>query len=1044
MLTRKNKSNNINQNKKTRREVLQKGGGCTPDADGRKGVDNIGNTCYLNSLYQLLYSIDGFSALIQSYQHENIESVLNVTQLDKMHIFYIIALDSEYADRIQGKNTYYNQAKNDLVSEIKHKNFGPVTQHKLLCILLNKIFNKICNTPNIVLSYEPFFIPLILFPDDDPIDKQQDSNDALNMIISKIPLLGNFIQHKIKTGSANPSGDLSSMITIYAVNDGDSVSSCIATNLKQEDKENKNNNRDVAYTDFKQYIVIYCSRHDFDENNRTYTKKNKKIINIDNFLTLENKKYKICGIIKHSGNTTNSGHYIFADKTANRIIDDLEVINFSEKDKYDSYFKNESMASNWAMLLYKKDDSQSSSQNVQNVQNTDLYELIDNNDFSKFIFVNNNNLNNMEEMLIETPDLIDDKYGDSEMTALMYQTRYGTLEAMDFLIANGADINSKDKNGHTAIFYAINHTGIDVSKIRLLVSQHNIDLTVKYNAPQEEPRRNPIEEAERIFKSNPRLHDQKKQQEILDLLTPATSTTSTTSTPATATPATSKTSTSTTATSTTPVKKQILIPLELQNGGSFGNVLKIPYFTNYRDRRTIYYSYYYEIDGKIIYYVNQYVPFDKEGNNDNYNLVFLPHFWKTQKIINGFLLKGELTVYDSKFVKLLDDNYNKHKSYSIHDDAQNSRYKLLSDATEVPENIKIEITNRQRLYVTFKWKPFGETDELETFNKLDKSDEMFYGVYDFFQNGGKDTYIDPTITLKKNETVKNETTIIDNMNEFYKQIISKQSTQSKPKPTEPKPKPLSFEPSTQEITYKKNEFTYDESDKTYKKNELTFKENDSFLIQTGNRKTGEISKPQILTIKKVEENQIIGDVNKKEIIINEKNIQIFDNVTENQKLNTEKNIQIFDNVTKKQKLNTEKNKKIVQQNQDTTPDLDPKITTITIIDPSIIEELEEKKKQLKEKIDSLLLGTSLVKSINESMPNQPSNESEQIYTIEFDVNGKIKIVTDQTQNSTQSLSAEIEDHYFNKNPGKYKPKDVNKYTVTVTKDTTGKITNIKI
>ena len=65
MFTRKNKGNDTN--KKTRKEVLQKGGECTAEEEIRKGINNIGNTCYLNSLYQLLYSIYGFSELIQTF-----------------------------------------------------------------------------------------------------------------------------------------------------------------------------------------------------------------------------------------------------------------------------------------------------------------------------------------------------------------------------------------------------------------------------------------------------------------------------------------------------------------------------------------------------------------------------------------------------------------------------------------------------------------------------------------------------------------------------------------------------------------------------------------------------------------------------------------------------------------------------------------------------------------------------------------------------------------------------------------------------------------
>jgi hypothetical protein len=73
---------------------------------------------------------------------------------------------------------------------------------------------------------------------------------------------------------------------------------------------------------------------------------------------------------------------------------------------------------------------------------------------------------------------------------------------------------------------------------------------------------------------------------------------------------------------------------------------------------------------------------------------------------------------------------------------------------------------------------------------------------------------------------------------------------------------------------------------------------------------------------------------------------------------------------------------------------------------------------------------------NSQMVSQPT-QSVKTYTIEFDATGNVKIVADIIQTSGQSLSDEIEDHYFNKNPVKYIPKNTN-YTVTVTKDQAGK------
>lgn len=54
------------------------------------------------------------------------------------------------------------------------------------------------------------------------------------------------------------------------------------------------------------------------------------------------------------------------------------------------------------------------------------------------------------------------------MTALMYACSNGWLKLVEFLIENGADINMSDnENGETALFYAVRHNFIDIVKFLL-------------------------------------------------------------------------------------------------------------------------------------------------------------------------------------------------------------------------------------------------------------------------------------------------------------------------------------------------------------------------------------------------------------------------------------------------------------------------------------------------------------------------------------------------------------------------------------------------
>lgn len=75
-------------------------------------------------------------------------------------------------------------------------------------------------------------------------------------------------------------------------------------------------------------------------------------------------------------------------------------------------------------------------------------------------------LDKMKE-LFKTNKINDVNVTYNGITALMVQSRYGTIETMKWLLENGADTNIKNSNGRTALWYAV--AANDEAKVKLLL-----------------------------------------------------------------------------------------------------------------------------------------------------------------------------------------------------------------------------------------------------------------------------------------------------------------------------------------------------------------------------------------------------------------------------------------------------------------------------------------------------------------------------------------------------------------------------------------------
>jgi hypothetical protein len=1099
MFTRKNKGDDITRNKKTRKDKDSKsneqkgGGGFTADVPSRGGVNNIGNTCYLNSLYQLLFSIDSFSNFILQFSNERIDSVLSREQMKLLFDFYTESLKSNYNDRaINNPNSNYNKAKQLFVKEtIYNRYFGPIYQYKLLCVLLYKIFNKINDSNAEKLTYEPIIIPLILFPLDDPFDKQQDSSEALTALINKIPQLSSFIGFKTDTtNTVNTTKkiDDSNLIIINSNNGNKSVSTHIITDMTQKSNDNAIPNKKITYSKSKDYIVVYCIRNKDPFATGTYVPDNTKLktqITIDD-ITIDAKKYKCHGIIYHSGGATTGGHYYFYDMST---PSDIRKFNDGAPAQKKQLLTDD-IYQNWAMLLYK-----TTAQSNANQLPHDLIKFINEEKKDCFLFTMNDNVNNMDDMLKSDKELVNCKYGDTQMTALMYQTRHGTKDAMEFLINNGANVNDTDTSGRSALFYAINRDKIDSSKIKYLSEQPDIKLDVTASDGD-----TPLNYFTTIITTINLDFSKIIANEITGYLT--------------------KPAELTEAGKLTPLNKKYFY--------YFGYDFGIPYFTNYRNRRLP--SRVFSYDNA--HYIYQNVP-NKKTNNDDNNLVFLPQFWKTKKIIyKNFGFNGELRIYtkngdEYKEILTPTNEYNKKKNYSVHDDGGDDNGKIgkvLSDSMEVP----ITIETNDKLFVTFKW---TNDQQNEKFLELEKPEETFYGIYDF-----GNTSQDKIITEIKD----------------FKKIVESTSVPNVEPTSVPKVEPkLKFDSS-------KSLATYTKPDKT----QLKLNIDDNFLVEI--RTEVGLIDTDVLKIETVETDKIKCKLtnSNKDFILNEQNITSFDNVIDENKITNEdlktftkdlhtftkdatkpKHVEImdpatFNNLKKSEEemektilaipkiedslikaantaIETQKKSQIelissssnvensfkeaantaiksepislkkveIESKPNSTSNnitdslitaantaikSEPISTSNNITDSlmtvanvaiesqtkSVIESItpssnvensfkEAANKSIQSQKDSLIKAEDSSKeAANELTVPQPT-QSIKTYIIKFDATGNVKIVTEKVQPSGQSLSHEIEDHYF-KGKKEYNPTESSQYTVTVKTDPITSKTNIEI
>jgi len=358
------------------------------DLSNSIGLQNCGNTCYMNSAIQMLYSINEIREYIIN---ENMNNVI-LKNLKKIFL------------EINKKNTKYID-----------NNF------------LKKIY---------IILYKNFVNNLSLSNNNSHLNIQNDSTEfffsLFNIISSHLrdnifhlnEISKTYCKNKInKTINKEESKiDITSIIILQIKKDNDQSVQSILNNSHSFDKldtslsrcNNKNNSYQEFYYEIpneNKYLFIELRRSGYNSKGKTIFLKNYVKVNKNITINQNSKKIKyiLLGVILKSGEL-NYGHYIYVTYKNNKIhkvYDDSTVYNYLGT--------NFNIDHNATLLLYvKKILTENNNNNNQNNENL-VKRLIEMNSYQnnpnlveKLIGINNNQ--NLEKILIEMNNQEKEKY----------------------------------------------------------------------------------------------------------------------------------------------------------------------------------------------------------------------------------------------------------------------------------------------------------------------------------------------------------------------------------------------------------------------------------------------------------------------------------------------------------------------------------------------------------------------------------------------------------------------------------------------------------
>jgi hypothetical protein len=372
----------------------------------RRGVDNVGNSCWANGIYQMLYDAEKFRNYIIDTNWDQGFFTKHATEMDKIVSSFgtFTEADKQRKKELEDSLKEGDDRKEFETLEQKEKDANPTwswlpkdispDEYKnIFGHLLKQIFKYIRGDNDLKITYETSLIPVLLFPD--VINDQHDSSEFINLLNSKAesldlkkyfglnqtetkyyldgenktdikltnnlePLINAILKfddkNKLKT-DLSVKQMLSSKETVQN-DDGFTVATLeelkekntgkADTDLQIDKIVNKNvttyNNIIPEYSDFSDYFLVSLSRVDNDRN------KIKTPVKFDDNLNNGKTKFTLLGVVVHLGDK--SGHYIYESIVANKECNDSNA----ENPAFTNYSKEE-VEKNWTILLYKKEGS---------------------------------------------------------------------------------------------------------------------------------------------------------------------------------------------------------------------------------------------------------------------------------------------------------------------------------------------------------------------------------------------------------------------------------------------------------------------------------------------------------------------------------------------------------------------------------------------------------------------------------------------------------------------------------------------------------------
>jgi len=295
----------------------------------RGTLENCGSTCYINSAIQLLYSNEVLR-----------EHILSI---DRRENLYILAL-KEIFNRLERDERSIDEPSIDLQKI-------PIGGRRIIDILIGLIEGAKLGEQQDVDEFFRKFVDKLNLPED--IKENMGlrertyyicpNGEKVNVRIDILDYISLPVVEKTR---------VQNLLDLYQEPECLTEGNYIMGNEGKcgEGKNIKIKGLSLLPYEETEYISISLKRFKFNDD-FTRRIKIKTEVELDDIITIDGKNFELQGYIIHTGETSNSGHYIYVDYVNEYVYDDATRREFSDEDQ--TYAKQ-----NAYYLLYKKIDGE--------------------------------------------------------------------------------------------------------------------------------------------------------------------------------------------------------------------------------------------------------------------------------------------------------------------------------------------------------------------------------------------------------------------------------------------------------------------------------------------------------------------------------------------------------------------------------------------------------------------------------------------------------------------------------------------------------------